>query len=160
MFWCRDLASCAVGEGHDMDLASRLSDSGVCSPPNVAHQSPQYYVWCARNLSRQCMYCARNLRAWSAGTKMILNLAPVSVLKKAKMLTCGCQVLLAWTGDLGQDRFAMLAHQCILDHYVPASTLIRIGFNRSRCCLWCARDVRVKAQPEPKPLDVKKPICS
>lgn len=66
----------------------------------------------------------------------------------------------AWTGDLGQDRFAMLAHQCILDHYFPASTLIRIGFNRSRCCLWCARDVRVKAQPEPKPLDVKKTICS
>ena len=29
-------ASCAVGEGHGIDLALRFSDSNVCSPPNVS----------------------------------------------------------------------------------------------------------------------------
>lgn len=36
------------------------------------------------------------------------------------MLTCGPQMMLAWAGDLVQDRCAMLAHQYVLDHYFPA----------------------------------------
>ena len=62
---------CAAGKGHGIDLALRLSDSGVFSPSDVSSYRRFRHFWSARNMRANC---ARTVSATLASMRRAIGL--------------------------------------------------------------------------------------